>query len=44
VLINEYDRAALVAELSRLVARCGGESWPEVAAQVSRLGRWEFEA
>jgi hypothetical protein len=29
--------------LVTLVERCGGATWQDVAAKVSRIGYWEFE-
>ena len=43
VLISEYHYQALTTELSRLVQRCVGETWSEVANQVARIGHWELK-
>jgi hypothetical protein len=29
--------------MRRLVERCSGATWQEIAVKVSRIGYWEFE-
>jgi hypothetical protein len=41
LLVFGWDHPRLRAWLARQVERCSGETWPEVARQVSRLARWE---
>ncbi len=43
VLVASYDYLRLERYLLRQVSACEGPSWPEVAALVGRIGRWEFE-
>ena len=44
VLIFNYDRKAIFEQLSLLrIQRCVGDTWNDVARQVARIGKWEFE-
>lgn len=40
---RSFDQRALRDWLGAQVARITADTWPEVAAKVSRLGSWEFE-
>lgn len=42
-LCENYDYEALASYFARRVEFCTGSAWPEVAAQLSRIGHWEFE-
>ncbi len=42
-VVDRYDYAQFDRYIRRRVASCEGATWDEVAAQLSRLGRWEFE-
>jgi hypothetical protein len=42
-VVTTYDHAMVERYFRRRVAACEGDSWAQVAAQVSRIGRWEFE-
>jgi hypothetical protein len=43
VVVACYDYEEIERYLLQLVTACEGTSWPEVALQVARIGRWEFE-
>ena len=43
VLVHEFEYNALKSYFEKLIGDCYGESWNDVAARVSRIGRWEFE-
>lgn len=43
IVVDRYDYLRLERYLHERVAACEGASWEEVATQVARLGRWEFE-
>ena len=44
LIVFEYDFHRLLRFLEAFCQRCTGSTWEEVAAQVSQLGRWEFES
>jgi hypothetical protein len=43
VITNTYDWAAIESFFHKLVHRCTGATWHEVAAKLARLGHYEFE-
>jgi hypothetical protein len=43
LLVFKYDFDAIETALRSLVASLEGGSWPELARQLSRYGKWEFE-
>jgi hypothetical protein len=43
LIVFEYDHPRLRAFLARRCEKCVGDTWLEIAEQLSRLGRWEFE-
>jgi Immunity protein 8 len=43
LLMKGYDYGRLERFISSYCANCRGGSWQEVAEQLGRLGRWEFE-
>lgn len=43
LVVDEFNVGAVLDTLSKLVQNCHGETWQEVAEQVSRIGYWEFE-
>jgi len=43
LIVSEYNLKAITGTITRFVERCSGESWKEVAAQLSRFASWEFE-
>jgi Immunity protein 8 len=43
LLIDTYDPDRIEGYLRERVEACEGGSWKEVAEQVGRLGKWEFE-
>lgn len=43
VIVNSFDWAALQTFFQRLVTRCWGNDWREVATKLSRYSLWEFE-
>ncbi len=43
LLVFHYNYAELERFIAKYAERCTGNSWPEVAEKLSRLGHWEFE-
>ena len=43
LIMFEYSYERLVDYISAFCSECSGQTWQEVAAKLSRLGRWEFE-
>lgn len=43
LVMPEYSYQALVSFITAYCDRSSGQTWQEVALQLSRLGKWEFE-
>lgn len=43
LIVDNYHFPFLRDLITKLVERCTGDSWEEVATKVARLGYWEFE-
>lgn len=43
VVVAAFDWATIRRYVEDRVVRCSGDSWGEVAQQLSRLASWEFE-
>lgn len=43
LIVFEYDYNRLEEYVRKKVAKAVGATWDEVAGQLSRFGRWEFE-
>jgi immunity protein 8 of polymorphic toxin system len=43
LLVQEYDFRRVKRFITAFVEDCSGDTWDEVAEQVGRLGKWEFE-
>jgi hypothetical protein len=43
IIILEYDYQHLTDFLQEKIAEAAGREWADVAQQLGRLGRWEFE-
>lgn len=43
LIFESFDFDVFERFLKRRVAECRGDSWSEVAAKLSLIGRWEFE-
>lgn len=43
LVVDAYDYEELERYLHERVSACVGEAWNDVASQVGRLGKWEFE-
>ncbi len=43
LLVERYDYNAILQAISSICKTTSGSSWAEVAEQVGRYGRWEFE-
>jgi hypothetical protein len=43
LIIFEYNYDRLLRYLDEYCSRCSGETWQEIAEQLGRLGKWEFE-
>ncbi len=41
--VGAYDFPAIRQYLGMRVSACEGDTWTQVAEQVGRIGRWEFE-
>src|SRR4051812_38606547 len=42
VIVNTYDWATLESFFQRLVTRCTGTTWQDVASKLSRYSHYEF--
>ena len=43
LLVFQYDYPRLIHFIEKYCMRCSGETWEEIVAQLSHLGKWEFE-
>lgn len=43
IIAFDYDLNAIEARVRSLCSRATGETWEQIASQLSRFGRWEFE-
>jgi len=43
LIVEKFDLDTIRAFLTEYAENATGDSWDEVAARLSRLGRWEFE-
>ena len=43
LIVFSYDIARIKGFIIEFVSRSPGSTWQEIAAKLSRLGRWEFE-
>ena len=43
LIVFEYDYERLFGFINTYCSQCSGETWQEVAQQLGRLGKWEFE-
>ncbi len=43
LIVSGFDYPTIRRWFERQVARCEGEDWDAVAAQLGRIGLWEFE-
>jgi len=43
VVVDTFDWPALQTYFQRLITRCAGADWHEVATKLARYGYWEFE-
>ncbi|PXX54029.1 immunity protein 8 of polymorphic toxin system [Nocardia tenerifensis] len=43
VIVEHFNWSALEIYFQRLVTRCWGSDWNEVATKLGRYGYWEFE-
>lgn len=43
LIVLEYNHDRLWRFLENYCSQCYGESWQDIANQLGRLGRWEFE-
>jgi len=43
LVVNAFNYAFLKQIITKLIERCSGNSWQEVAEKVGRIGYWEFE-
>jgi hypothetical protein len=43
LIVNRYDFRSLKQFLDDYCSKCTGNTWQEVAEQLGRIGKWEFE-
>ena len=43
LIVCRYDVGYIKKLITRLIENCEGNSWPEVAEKVGRIGYWEYE-
>jgi hypothetical protein len=43
LIVKEFDSKQIRSFLETYASSCTGQTWGEVARQLSRLGKWEFE-
>jgi len=43
LLVRDYSYEAVEYYLRAFCVSCQGNTWPEVARRVGRIGKWEFE-
>lgn len=43
LVVARFDAATIQSWIENAVAECSGADWKDIAAKLSRLGRWEFE-
>jgi Immunity protein 8 len=43
VLVHTFEYRDVHDGLRRLVEKCIGDTWEEIANQVGQIGKWEFE-
>jgi hypothetical protein len=43
LIVFQYDYERLFHFLQECCARCTGDTWQEIAENLDRVGRWEFE-
>jgi immunity protein 8 of polymorphic toxin system len=43
VLVHHFDYDGLYDGLRKRVNGCTGDTWQQIAQQVGRIGKWEFE-
>ena len=42
-VVTDFNWTHIEKAITKLVERCSGDSWREVAQKVGRIGSWEFE-
>jgi hypothetical protein len=43
LIVNSFDWPLIKSVLTKLIERCHGNSWTEIAEKVGRIGYWEME-
>ena len=43
LIVRRYDFRLVQQVIAKLISRCSGETWSEIAEKISRLAYWEFE-
>lgn len=43
IIVDEYDFEKIISFLDAYGRQCVGSTWRDVALQLSRIGKWEFE-
>lgn len=43
IIVQKYNYEKISSSIKKFLNHCKRETWNEVASQISRIGRWEFE-
>jgi len=43
LIVRDYNFPLLTSVIEKLIDRCIGDTWQEVASKFSRIAHWEFE-
>jgi hypothetical protein len=43
LIVQSFDYQQVLSYITNYVTSCEGDTWPEVADKLGRLGQWEFE-
>ena len=43
LIVKEYNWLFLRQTIEKLIGRCNGDDWREIAEKIGRIGYWEFE-
>jgi hypothetical protein len=43
LVVASYNPSLILSVLGKLIARCDGQTWPEIGAKIARFALWEFE-
>jgi hypothetical protein len=43
LIVSHFDLDSITKVITKLIDRCAGETWHQVAEKLSRIAYWEFE-